>query len=1062
MVDFGMQHIDKLCQKEKIQEYKERGLENFWKRILSFPAFLYSYKKVGLSEMILAGKYCLEFGCVKESFRHLEIVVENEDCLQQVEILDLIENLAEANPLEYGKFLARNATVIREKTAAFPIIIEPFLAKLLTKELSIELVETFLVVIDIYCGDEEKKKITMTLFRDAAKRNPQGIHLLERVSTHMNLSYKDFDSISEMDADELKLFSQQSGFAHLLATDLDFTAASFIDRAILVRDFDLIMVPLMLLANNDPEKCLHYMEGFNRSPIDSSDLTTLPATIKILAQLLQSHRDFIINPRCRSLIESALTKLSIFLTPAEGVPARALNEEFNSSLQAFHKELVLYNMENSHWPKIWRGLYALGEVKSIKDWVKPEDLVKSPIGNILTLIDSFDVDGSFAYEFMRQLRNLPKDSHPDFAPVILRLLTKVSQSLFVHPPNESTSEAEEVVSFVDSFRKYVDLRDLPGACQSLMSIYCFCAAYGGKEKQESLLKALDKMHNLPSYRAHLEGVTEPQKILFLCTKRALKIRDLSLLSEIQRFYTAWGRNKNVDTYCSPDALHSLCSEWNSFLQEVFSDESVNKTYLPGSPQLNAIGFYSAFLTDTLRKPAPALGSVLKLAKSKIKREKLTHVIAFIDFLTEKKLIKSTFCLSSLTEVLKNLGTEQLMMVSPRCISMATNILLEMQKGPIKQEDLENFSNLLVFIGTVVSSDPSISRVEAYGVGMGQLLEASWIVLPHFKGDEDLLEGPFESILFLQGTFSSFDMQAHHLSWAKSILSRKETVLPGEVSGWLTLTVRLDPRTSTETADGVYAQNFMDKLIVTKEYFSDQKVVEAFLGMINLGFDRLMFKQADRPLDEGVFDMLQIDAFDFVEGYSPYIHAGIGMIDESKASIIKSTGKKIIVGKVSEDLVERHFDTLIRYLELPKTRCKLGTLSFVLKSMCDGTHLGGSVHKDGGRLKIKECLESHAANLAGGVLYMGFTARTHLSNTKRLPQAKAIEFLYLIFRNLPLVEEIEYESLSDLPEALGIILENDRRKIEQVLSAYQINFIESELTRLTRIKAAQSRGSSLKR
>ena len=1060
MIDFGKQHIDKLCQKEKIQEYKERGLENFWKRILSFSNILYTQKILGPSEMVTAGKYCLELGCERESFRHLQIIIDTEDSLDDREIQAFFEALAEASPFEYVKFLKNNAIVIKSKITSFTPIIETFLEKLLTQELSPDLIALFLQLLARYCEEEDKKKITKTLFRNAAKGNIQANLLFEELAKQRPLSGKDFDWVAEMGADELKLFSEQSGFTHLLATDLDFTTA-FIDQAILVRNFDLIIIPLMRLANSHPEKCLDYIESLNRCRIDSADLTRLPVTIKILAQLLDSHREFIINPRCRSLIELALTYLSIYFSPAEGVPTKVLNEQFYSSLQAFHKQVGLYTLENSNWPKIWRGLHNLPGIKSIKDWVKTEDLVKSSIGNILNFIDSFDVDGSFPYEFMQQVRNLPKDSHPDFAPVILRLLTKVCHSFFINPPNESTSEVEEVVSFVDCFRRYVDLRDLPGACKSLMSIYSFCAAYGGKEKQVSLLKALDKMHNLPSYRAHLEGMTEPQKILFLCTKRALKIRDLSLLFEIQRFYTAWGRNKTVDTYCSPDALHFLCSEWNSFLQEVFLDESVNKTYLPGSPELNAIGFYSAFLADTLRKPAPDPGSVLKSAKSKIIRGKLAHAIAFIDFLTEKKLIKSTFCLSSLSEVLKNLGTEQLMMLSPHCISMATNILLEMQKGPIKEEDLENLTYLLNFIGNVVSSDPSICRAEAYGVGIGELLEASWIVFSHFKGDEDLLQGPFESILFLQGTFSSFDMQAHHLSWAKSILSRKETVLPGEVSGWLTLTVRLDPRTSTESADGVYAQNFMDKLIVTEEYFNEPKVVEVFLGMINLGFNRGMFKQAGRPLDEGVFDMLHIDAFDFVEGYSPYIHAGIGMIEESKLSIIKSTGKKNILGKISDVLVEGHFDTLIRYLQLPKARCKLGILSFVLKSMCDGTHLEGSVYKDGGILKIKECLESKAGKLAGKGCYMGFTAGTYLSNTKRLPEAKAIEFLYLIFWNLSLVEEIEYESLSDLPEALGIIVKNDRRKIERHLSPDQINFMESEIRRLTIIKAAQSRGSSLK-
>ncbi|MCX6990103.1 MAG: hypothetical protein NTX49_03420 [Chlamydiae bacterium] len=1016
MIDFGMQHIEKLCQKEKIEVYKSNGLEKFWRRILSFPYFLYFQKKVGISEMVLGGKYCLEFGSVKESLQCLQLIVEREDSLGQVEIQELMESLQEVNPLEYAKFLTKNATVIRRKMEAFPSIMEPFLGKLLTKTLSPDIIPIFLEVMDAYCGEEEKKKITKTLFINAAKQNPQSVLLLEQVSIHRNLSCKDFDWISEMDADQIQLLSKQSGFALLLASDPDFITA-IIDRAILVRNFDLVTLASLQQAKTRPEECLRSLEVLNRSSIDPTDLTMLPARIKILGQLLKSHPGFIENTKSRSLIEAVLTNLSMYLTTSEGGPVRVLDEEFFSALQEFHKNTALYTLDNPTWPQIWKTLHASGRNKAIKDWINPEDLAKTlattnPTGNILKLIDTFDLDGSFIYELIRQVRNLSKDSYPAFTALIQGLLQKGNHLLLESVSLETSTETEDLASFViNTF-----YNSIQGSDKRILDSYAFLAlSYNRPEKIERLLSIFDSIYaGKTSSTPLFENSTLPLQILFFFAKRSMIRKDITIF-KITASYKAWGSKKVAHESFIDAEVDLLSFQLRKLFEGSFSDSIEDMAPIEEKRPISVFEFYSLFLVDIIKRSTVDLGRSLATGEIGRKGVNLAAVIELINYINKKKLIKLIPFLTPLVVEIQKLEPKQQQEFAIRFIGQATEMLMEIERKPIEQTPLLAFSNLLNYVNGLVNSAESSSKKKIPRSGIKAILDCAWHIIPNFKGTEEGIHNALTSIFTLEANLSKDEIESYHSSRAESIISRKGSVKLAELNGWIRLTLLLDPRFSSGMDGGAFVEEFKGKIFINSTYLNTESRLKPFLGILDLGIEKLcnlaFEKKSDVITEVDVNDILTVNIFNFLDCYFDEIASGI-----SEMQLAKNKSAGIALDKFYRGVLEK-------YLKLPKSICEIIPLMSLSSRII--------IHRTNGSFDLIRIREFSDRDL--------------------------FQSLYLMIRNLPLLTVKEGKLYNLLVKSIAEVYAKNKSAIEKVLKPEEVEEINCVLSQL--IPAAVALGVS---
>ncbi|MCX6990040.1 MAG: hypothetical protein NTX49_03085 [Chlamydiae bacterium] len=1015
MLDFAKAHVEELCKKDKLQAYKESGERVLCERILSIFYYLYINKHVTKSAGILCARLCLELGYPQKSMHLLKTLIKNEESLDDGEIHPLFENLAESSPFEYATFLKENASVIKQKMAAFSLLIEPFFEKLMVRELSPVPTALFVDLIDIFYGEEERQKITKTLFMGAAHGKGQSIAFLEEICKRSCLSCRSFNWLEEMDKDQLQFLTRQSGFDLSFATDPEFTMA-IITQAALVKNIDLVSSGSLHLARTDKEKCLLSLEALNSLRQDAADLSTLPASLKTLVQLLESHPGLIIsNDRCRLLIESGLADLSIYLTQRQGTGKSALDRELLPTLQKLHNQAALYTIENPCWPQLWRLLEDSGRSRAIAGWVNPVDLAKTlpsidPKGNILDLINSFVLDGPFVYEFLRQISSLPAERHQALAPLV-QLLLKNGRDLFLaKAPIGPLPEAGALVAFVGNILQF-NYRAEEASVRNIdcnLDICSLAAAYGDKGNEIRVLEYLGALYKTDNkdLQARLKMIAQPQKILFFLAQRAMERKDLSTLINIKASYREWGVKKLPSECFSFEEIDSLYKSWQRFLGEIFSDPVANKAFDSQSMQLQVLEFYTLFLADILEDCSSSPIGV------KIKEANFQSILELIDFLRRKKMIRSVSCFRPLVDQAKSLKPDQQVLFATRFIYTATAILEMQKQQPIQGEELARHSYFLLFwtYQLMALVEPSGERVISRDAIM-DLLEKAHRLYPYFQASTTDLGYCAIFIAFFEGSLSKREMATYHSSWMQSILSRKAEVHFIEVSEWVALTCRLNPMfAKVVSLSGNDMNWFKDKQIITEEYFSDPDVVKNFIEMIDLIITRFLGRL---DLIEATDDILKVSAGDLLSLYSHQLAQGMLTIKSKKR-----LGSEVI------RLSKLYVDTVIRYLQAPKSRRTYSYIAILL----------GQIAEISGR---KIVFPPHS----------GLTLDDYATS------------LHLIARKMLLLTKVEYAALGSLPQTIKNLYENEKRTIQTVLSTSQIAEVEFAIYQLYQSDAMAGAGGA---
>ena len=984
IIDYAKALLAKHGKTETLLGYKKGVDALLCERILNILKMVYGNKLVGGSEGVLGAKLFAEMGYPQISLKFLQTIATREESLQGTQLQKIFDPLAESYPLEYAIFLKENAPLIQQKTTAFPYIILPFLEKILSKKVSSELTAVFADLIDLFCTEEERKKIIKTLFIGAAKGQLQSTALYEELSNHFSLSCSYFDWLEEMDKNDLALLSKQRDFTLYFATDPEFTV-KIIDKALLVKNIDLIISGGFHLAKTDPDGCLYAAHTLNTLRDSVADSSVLFASIKILVKLLQTHADLITtNERCRPLIEARLEDLSIYLSSASA--PKAFEGELFTTLQEFHKEVSLHTLDNPFWQLFWLSLSRLGKPMQIKDWVLLKDLAKTfgsmnPKGNILTLIDTFSLDPLFIYELALQLNKLPKDIQGNFAPVITLAFQKGRDSLLGCINIPPHPEMEEVVEFVDSIRRSLIAKK---TIESFMDFCSFHATFSKSSEEIKILRKLTQLHKEPAGKTELEKLTTQNKILFLFAKRARQRKDLESIAQIKNCYREWGRNILTNKYLSPEEIQAECCSWKKLLQEIFADPAVNKRVTIDSLELHCIEFYALFLGEIIKHPCTAQDRGPSQADSKMKKWSFSRILELIDFLSEKKLIKSTYCLQSLMKEVKNLEQNQIELLAHRFILMATNILEEVQKSPIQQEDLTPFAFLLNFVSSLIEAAEAPGKKTISRRAILQLLELTRTIFPNFTGDKLYLNTSIRIICSLETLLSKNELIAYYSSWTQSIVLRKETVHFMELSLWATLTTKV----SSWLLDMLYpsegAKNpFADKLIITKEYLNEPMVIRNFLEIFNQAFTRFSPIAVSGALSDV---SVGVNIFHLFYIYSPCI--------EVILLNLKTSGKH----KSELITLQRLYKSiLIKYLQTPKA-------------------------------------------LASTTLVLSIFPYIFTHDRISTP-ADDVRPLQLIAQNLRLIKKKEYNSSEKLKQAIELSYRQNRKIIEEVLSAIEISELE---------------------
>ena len=996
ILDFAKALIALHGKTETLLAYKKGTDDLLCGRILNILKIVYVNKLVGASEGILGARLFLDVGYPHLSLKFLQTLTTREKSLDVTEIHDLFESLAESNPLEYAIFLKENAPLIIQKTSAFSSIIEPLLEKILRKKVSPELAAQFSDLLHEFCTEEERKKIIKTLFLGSAKKNAQSIVLFEEVSKRFTLSCPYFDWLEEMDKDELEFLSKQHDFTVHFSSDPKFTM-KINHRAVSLGHIDLIISAGLHLSQTDPDGCLysvHVINSFRRSAADS---TIFLAALKILVKLLGTHPQIIsTNERCRPLIEARLEDLAILLT--SGNAQMVFEGELFSTLQEFHKLTALHTLDNPCWQLFWQALNTTSRSKEIKDWVNPKDLVKTlpgmnPEGSVLTLIHTFSLDRVFIYELAHQLSKLPTDKQEPFTPVLEKALRIGRGALLVYTPISPSPEMKDVVVFVENIRQSSITTEITKSCEIFIDFTSFYAAFCKPSEEIKILAKITQLLKQPLLKTHLEKMSELKKILFLFAKRARNRKDFEVLAEIKGCYRVWGRNLPINVYLSDEETQSECAEWKKFLKETFADPAANKALIKESVQLKSIEFYAVFLGEILKSLPKARKGGLSPIESKNKKANIQRIQEFIDFLTEKKLIVSTTSLGDFIEEIKKLEPDVLEPIVARLIHMGTKILEEVQRSPIRQEDLESFAILLNDVYSLIeSAEPGEKKVISR-LAIVQFLELARTIFPYFTGDTKLLQLSLSTFFYLEARLSKQDMIAYHSSWAKSILLRKETVHFSELSQWANLSARINPMllealfTSEITRD-----LFADKLIITDNYFNEPIAIQTFLEMFQLGFTQFPKIPTSKVISD---EVLVVNIFSLFDFYWPCIEMGVVNIEKGITTDLQPSGKKR--GELIR-LKKLFIDTLIQYLKVPKTSCSITSLMSVI------THI-------------------------------------FFSDVKIPISADDARTLLLIAHNLRLIKKEEFNSAGSLKASIEFAYNNNKATIKEVLTAAEISELE---------------------
>jgi len=1009
LLDFAKAYVDENCKLDKLRGYIRRGGDLLCKRSLSILYVLFIRKDVGLSQGGLGSRICFEIGYRSEGLKFLQELVRTSDSLDCPEIQSLFEQLTESQPVEFTTFVKENAAVIKQKIGAFSFIIMPFLEKLKAKELTKSLIGNFNEVIGALCDAKEKDNIIKTLFVSAAKGHPQSRILLDEIQDCFKLSILDSYSISDMNNDELRYLSQLSRFDAKLAGDSEF-AMAVIMRAAQFQNRELVIQASLLLAKTDPDRCLHSLDILNSMRKDPADHTTLLPTLDILLQLLEINPGLILtNSMCRPLIEARLVDLSMYLEPKEGRGSTVLEGELFTTLRDFHKKVALYTIEDPCWKKVWDIVCDSGGNQAIKDWINPADIPIilpgiNPEGSILNLVDVFALDGPFTYQLIKQISTLPEEAHLAFAPVVQLLLKNSSDAILTDAPLRPPAEAKAVISFIAKIHRFFETpqHDVLQMISMNMDICCFIAAYGEYGHELKLLGYFDGLYKTggEGKKKFLEETTLPHKCLFLFTKRAMARRDFSILSKISISYKAWAGNIAPDKYLNSEDIHSQCIQWIEFLggkEGVFSDCAVNKTFSIRSSEFQALWLYFKFLADTIKGCPFSRESVLSLADAKINQVNFSHLLAFIDFLSKKKLIRAAGFITELADIARKLDSQQFEVLTTRCIYMATNMLVGMQKQPIQQEDLNPVLDLVTLINALLELTEDFEKMELPPAALRKFLEAAWMVFPHFIGKEGSLRDCMRAFSSIEGTLSLKELRAHHMSWLESILARKGIVHPAEIGGWIMLTLRITPKASETVSKGFYPEKFIDKHFISQDYFDNPITTRAFFEILDLGIERLPDYRACSPVVDPMSDLdvsriIGLDIFNVLFFYSGFFQQTISDMKGKRVS--KSEGIR---------LEKFYMSLLIKHLQRPKPDCKAFSLTYLFPRISD--------------------------NRSGRVVFI---------TGSEFSVGEQVEIFYLLVRNQPLVKKGQ---INLAKEILIQLYENEKVTIQRILSPPQIREIE---------------------
>jgi hypothetical protein len=1009
LLDFAKAHAEENCKLDRLRGYIRRGGDLLCKRTLSILFVLFIRKEVPLSEGVVGARICFELGYRSEGLKFLQELLSRSDSLESPEIQSLFEELTESQPLEFAIFLKENAAVITQKTGSFSSIIIPFLEKLKAKELTPSLIGKFNEVLGALCDAEEKDKIIKSLFVSAAKGHPQSRILLDEIQECFKISILDAYLISEMNNDELRYLSQLSRFDAKLAGDSEF-AMGVIMRAAQLQNRELVMKASLLLARTDPDRCLHSLDILNSMRKDPADLTTLLPTLDILLQLLEINPGLILtNSMCRPLIQARLVDLSMYFETDQATGSIILQGELFTTLREFHKKVALYTIEDPCWKKIWDIVCDSGGNQAIKDWINPADIPMilsgiNPKGSILNLIDVFALDGPFTYQLIRQISTLPEEAHLAFAPVVQLLLKNSSDVILRDAPPRPPVEAQAVISFIAKIHRFFETpeHDVLQMISMNMDICCFIAAYGQNGNELKLLGYFDGLYKTggEGKKKFLQETTLPHKCLFLFAKRAMARRDFSILSKISISYKAWAGNIAPNKYLNSEDIHSQCIQWMEFLggkEGVFSDCAVNKTFSTRSSEFHALWLYFKFLADTIKGCPFSKESVLSLADAKINQVNFSHLLAFIDFLSKKKLIRAAVFITELPAIAGKLDSQQFEVLTSRCIYMATNMLLGMQKQPIQQEDLNPVLDLVTLINALIESSEAFEKMELPPAAIRKFLEAAWMVFPHFIGKEGSLRDCMRAFSSMEGTLSLKELRAHHMSWLESILARKGIVHPAEIGGWIMLTLRITPKASETVSKWFYPEKFVDKHFISQDYFDNPITTRAFFEILDLGIERLPDYTASSPVVDPMSDLdvsriIGLDIFNVLSFYSGFFQQTIS--DMKGKRVTKSEGIR---------LEKFYISLLIKDLERPKSDCKSLLLTYLFPRISD--------------------------NRNGRVVFM---------RDSELSVPEQVKIFYLLVRNQPLVKKGQFNLAKEIVKEL---YENEKAVIQRILSPEQIREIE---------------------
>ena len=1005
MLDFAKAHVQELCKIEKLLAYKRMSENVIPHRTLSILHSLYVKDLVGLSKGSLGVRLNFELGNLSEGVKFLEILVKKELTLTANEIQSLFEELSISYPFEYASFLKENGYIIGKKTEAFSLIIMPFLQKLLARKLSPDLISKFIEALESICKTGEKEQIIKSLFKEAAKRNPQSQALLEEGKKRFKLSAVSFYWISEMDKEELNFLSEQEGFASLFESNPHFTTQIF-DQAILRENPSLATLGSFYLSKTDPDRCLTSIYRLNTLQKSSSDFTTLPPSLKVLVRLLNFHPTLRGNERLQQLIGAGLEVLSVYLASSDGETFETIDEEFFTNLQEFHRLMALDTLESPAWPLLWKRVERMGKNKAIKDWVNLADLAKTvgsicPTGNILKLIGFFDLDGPFVYELARLVESLSAERQELLAPAVLISIQKGTVPLLATAPKEPPSEARSVIRFVLKTFKASDIADLRTLIDERISYSSFWAAYSDRNEELHILLFLEDLYQEKYDKAvsDCKNKSQIRRILFFFVRRAIERKDFSRLSEIKTFYDRWRLQATFDLGFFSDDRDFPCTEFKGALDELFSDPVKNKAFPLGAIEFKVLEFYSMFLADAVKKYALDRMSAMTPLQVSIKKECDLRILELIQFLTRKKTIKSIFCLNDLSlSILLNYDRELLQLLAPRLVNMSIDTLGDFERYPIQQEDFEAFHKMLITVVEFIlmaEGDNGVFFVKRVvpRKSIIKLLEKARTIIPYFIGDANEIKKCFHRISLLEACLNKEEMIAYHSQWAQSILERKESFKIGELSLWIVLTHKVDRVNSHKTSEGFYRKYFLDKFFICEDYFMNPVVIETFIDIIGLGCKKLY---EPFPVKNNIEDILAVNVFLLVQRYHHYLRNGISKIRRTSPTKASHLVKGII----------NHFLT---YLMTPKHRCDFSII---------GALTGYIVILNEGRVSL--------------FIPKGFVL------------SDVINMMYWIIHNIPLLEleESEYVSFEEVKEFLKTTYENNTEKIHEVLSGSQIEEFQS--------------------